>query len=64
VTLQIMDFCLPAILDSGSSRSFIRREVFDTIQKLKLSCTLETIEERCLMANRESCVLSEVVMFN
>ncbi|PNF24849.1 hypothetical protein B7P43_G12918 [Cryptotermes secundus] len=60
VTVRIGDFCLPAMLDSGSSRSFIRRDVLDTIKGWNLPYTVETTEERCLMANGESCVLSWV----
>jgi hypothetical protein len=61
VTLRTVNFYLPAMLDSGSSRSFIRRDVFDAIKKSGLSYTVETTEERCLMANGESCILSEVI---
>ena len=60
VTVRIGEFCLPAMLDSGSSRSFIRRDVLDTIKRQRLPYTVETTEERCLMANGETCVLSEV----
>ena len=53
VTVRIGDFCLPAMLDSSSSRYFIRCDVLDTIKMWRLPCTVETTEERCLMANGE-----------
>jgi hypothetical protein len=62
VMLRITDFCLPAMLDSGSSLPFLRRDVFDNIKRLGRPYTVGTPEERCLMANGESCVVSEVVV--
>jgi hypothetical protein len=52
----------PAMLDSGSSLSFIRRNVLENIKSLGLPCELESTEERCLLANGEPCVVSEVAV--
>jgi hypothetical protein len=51
------------MFDSGSSLSFIRRDVIDNCKLLGLPYTLETTQERCLMANGEPCVASEVALF-
>jgi hypothetical protein len=62
VTLRIADCCLPAMLDSDSSKFFLRRDVFNNIKRLALPYSVKTAEKRCLMANGESCVSSEVVV--
>jgi hypothetical protein len=48
-------------MDSGSSFSFIRRDVIDNIKRLRLPHVLGTMEERCLMVNAQSCKVSDVV---
>jgi hypothetical protein len=50
------------MLDSGSSQSFLRRDVPDNIKRLGLSYSVETTERRSLMVNVESCVSSEVIV--
>ena len=60
VTLRIGAHWLPAMFDSGSSLSFIRQDVLDNIKKLGLPCIIENAEERCVMANGEPCVISEI----
>ncbi|PNF31069.1 hypothetical protein B7P43_G17391, partial [Cryptotermes secundus] len=59
VTLSIGAYWLPAVFDSGSSRSFIRRDVLHNIKELGLPCTLQPVQERCVMANGEPCVIAE-----
>jgi hypothetical protein len=51
------------MLDSGSSVSFVRREVLDEIDNLGLPYKLETTGERCQAANGEPCnIMKAVVM--
>ena len=61
VLLALKGFQLPALLDSGSSISFIRRSVFDGIQKLGLRCQVEEVNQVCCMAAGQGCVAKEVV---
>jgi hypothetical protein len=61
VTLTIKRYCLPAILDSGSSYSFIRREVFQQIQSLGLPCSVKMANRTIHMAAGHSCVIKEAV---
>jgi hypothetical protein len=61
VTLTIKGYCLPAILDSGSSYSFIRREVFQQIKSLGLPCSVKTANHTIHMAAGHSCVITEAV---
>jgi transposase InsO family protein len=60
--LRLESFCLPAMLDSGSSLSFLRRGVLNNIIALGLPHTLKTVKEYCQLANGETCVVSEVVV--
>lgn len=62
VLLTIKEYCLPAILDSGSSSSFIRRDVFQRIQDLGLPCWAEAVDQACCAANGQSCVISQAVL--
>lgn len=50
------------MFDTGSSFSFIRRDVLDNCKALGLPYTLETTQESCLMANGKPCVASEVAV--
>jgi hypothetical protein len=61
VMLTIGDYGLPAILDSGSSFSFIRRDVYQQILRLGLPCRVETLDPTLHMASGQSCVLKEAV---
>jgi hypothetical protein len=49
------------MLDFGSSFSFIHWDVVDNIKRFRLPHVLATTEERCLMANAQSCKVSDVV---
>jgi hypothetical protein len=51
---------MPAMFDSGSSLSLLRSDVLDNIQRLGLPVTLESTEQRCLLANGEPCAVSEI----
>jgi hypothetical protein len=59
--LTIGDYGLPAILESGSSFSFIRRDVFQQILSLGLPCRVETADRTLHMASGQSCVIKEDV---
>jgi hypothetical protein len=59
--LTIKDYCLPAILDSGSSFSFVRQDVFQQIQSLGLLCRVEATNRTLHMASGQSCVIKEAV---
>jgi hypothetical protein len=61
VMLTIGDYCLPAILDTGSSFSFVRRDVFQQILSLGLPCRVETTNRNLHMASGQSCVIKEAV---
>jgi hypothetical protein len=60
VMLTIGD-CLPAILDSGSSFSFVRRDVFKQIQSLGLPSRVETTNRPLHVASGQSCVIKDAV---
>jgi transposase InsO family protein len=62
VLLHISDKCLPAMLDSGSSLSFVTRDVFDNIKELGLPYTVETTRERCQMANAGVCDVTQTIV--
>jgi hypothetical protein len=62
VLLAISDCRLPAMLDSGSSPSFVGREVFDIIKELGLPYTVEKTQERCQMANAGICDVTQAVV--
>ena len=64
VVVSIGAFWLPAMFDSGSSRSFIRQDVFKNIEQLKLPFALEQAEERCVMVNGQPCVISEMAVLS
>jgi hypothetical protein len=59
VTLSIGAYWLPAIFDSGSSRSFIRQDVLHNIKELGFPCTLQRVRESCVMVNGEPCYRGE-----
>ena len=50
------------MLDSGSSVSFVRRDVLDDIDNLRLPYKLETTGERCQAANGEPCNITKAVI--
>jgi hypothetical protein len=62
VTMSIGAYWLPAVFDSGSSRSFIRQDVLHNIEELGLPCTRQRVQERCVMANGDPCVIAEIVV--
>jgi hypothetical protein len=62
IMLTIGDYCLLAVLDSGSSFSFVRRDVFQQIQSLGLPSRLETTNRTLHMSSRQSCVIKEAVL--
>jgi hypothetical protein len=61
VTLHLGRYYLPAVLDTGSSRSFVRRDVVDNIKNLKLPHTLHTTQEQNLLVNGQECVSTEAI---
>jgi hypothetical protein len=64
IKVCLKDYWLPAIFDSGSSLSFIRRDCVDRIKQLKLPYVISKTQEQCVLANSEPCVVSEVVELN
>jgi hypothetical protein len=54
--LEIKEYCLQSILDSGSSFS-IRRDVFQRILSLGLSRSAETTNREIHMTSGQSCVI-------
>jgi hypothetical protein len=62
VLLRISDCCLLAMLDLGSSLSFVRRDVFNEIKDLRLPHTVEKTLERCQMANAGVCDVTQAVV--
>jgi hypothetical protein len=60
--LRNADKCLPEMLDSGSSLSFVRRDVFDNIKRLGLPYTGETTLERNEMANAGLCDVTQAII--
>jgi hypothetical protein len=56
VMLTIGDYGLPAILDSGSSFSFVR-DIFQQIRSLDLPSWVETTNRTLHMASGHSCVI-------
>jgi hypothetical protein len=52
----------PAMLDFGSSQSFLRLDVLDDIKRLGLPHSVETTERHSLLVNGESCVSSKVIV--
>jgi hypothetical protein len=61
VTLNIKGYCLPGILDSASSYSFIRRDVFQQIKSLGFPCSVKTANRTIHIAAGHSCVIKEAV---
>jgi hypothetical protein len=61
VLLTIGDYGLPAIFDSGSSFSLIKRDVYQQILRLGLPCRVETANRTLHMASGQSCVIKEAV---
>jgi hypothetical protein len=61
VKLTIGDHCLPAILDTDSSFSFVRRDVFQQILSLGLPCRVETTNHSLHMASGQSYVIKKAV---
>jgi hypothetical protein len=59
--LDIKRFRLPAMLDSGSSLSFMRGDVFQKIKKLGIPHVAQQAQELCLTANGESCSVVQAV---
>jgi hypothetical protein len=55
VLLNMKRFRLPSMLDSGSSLSFMRQDVFQRIKELGLSHVTEATEERFLTENSNAC---------
>jgi hypothetical protein len=64
VLVRILDWCLPAMIDSGSSLSFVRRDVFENIKELGLPCTVETTQERCQLANVGVCEFTQAIVLS
>ncbi|PNF36842.1 hypothetical protein B7P43_G09252, partial [Cryptotermes secundus] len=62
VLLTIKEYCLPAISDSGSSSSFIRRNVFQRIRSLGLPCWSEAVSQSCRATNGQNCAISLAVL--
>jgi hypothetical protein len=56
--LALKAYQLPALLDSDSSISFIRRNVFQRILTLGLLCRVE-VNQICGMAAGQGCVVKE-----
>jgi hypothetical protein len=52
------------MLDSGSSLSFVRRDVFENIKELGVPCTVETTQERCQIANAGVCEFTQAVILS
>jgi hypothetical protein len=61
VTLAIKKYRLPAILDYGSSFSFMRRDVFQRISALGLLCSSEATNREIHVASGQGCVISDLV---
>jgi hypothetical protein len=61
IFLQIGEFGLPEMLDSGSHLFYLRRDVFNNIRKLSLQNTVGTVDERCLMADAAPHLITEAV---
>jgi hypothetical protein len=62
--VRVLDWCLPALLDSGSSLSFVRRDVFENIKELGLPHTVETMQECCQVANAGVCEIMLAVVLS
>ncbi|PNF23275.1 hypothetical protein B7P43_G17179 [Cryptotermes secundus] len=61
VMLTIKNYCMPAILDSGSSFSFVRQDVFQQIQSLGLPCVIKEANHKINTASGHSRVIKEAV---
>jgi hypothetical protein len=61
VTLHLGQYYLPAMMDTGSSLSFLRRDVVDNIKDLKLPYALQMTKEQCLLVNGQKCVITEAI---
>jgi hypothetical protein len=54
VVITVKDYCIAAILDSGSSFSFVRRDLFQQILSLRLPCRVGTTNRTLHMAAGQS----------
>jgi hypothetical protein len=61
VLLDKKQIRLPSLLDSGSSLSFTREDVFLRIKKLGLAHVVEATERRCVTANGKACRVIQAV---
>jgi hypothetical protein len=50
------------MIDSGSSLSFVGREVFNNIKELGLPHTVDKTQERCQTANAGICDVTQAVV--
>jgi hypothetical protein len=61
VIIAVKDYCVPAILDSGSSFSFIRRDVLQQVISLRLPCRIFMTDRVFHMAAGQSHMIKQAV---
>jgi hypothetical protein len=64
LVLNIKQWCLPALLDSGSSRSFLRKDVFEKMKQLNLVLSVQSANGRYVIAGGQSCEVKEAGICN
>jgi hypothetical protein len=61
LVLNIRQWSLPALLDSGSSRSFLRKDV-EKMKQLNLVLSVQTVNGNYVTAGGQSCEVTEAVI--
>lgn len=61
VVVVIKEWRLPTVLDFGSSRSFMRRDVFERMKQLGLSHSVEAVQDSCVTASGQSCEMTDAI---
>jgi hypothetical protein len=64
LVLNIKQWLLPALLDSGSSRCFLRKEVFEKMKQLNLVLSVQPVNESYVTACGQSYEMKEAVICN
>jgi hypothetical protein len=59
--LTLEGYFLTGLCDSGSSTSFLRRDVFANVKKLGIAYSVASEQETCLMADGQTCDIRESV---
>jgi hypothetical protein len=62
--LTLGGYFLPVLCDSGSSMSFLRRDVFEKVKQLGITYSVVSEQETCVMADGQAYNLRESVLLS